>query len=63
LDKIQLSNQVVGDELQGFVINVATDIVAVSATALVGLGSVLVSLALVYVTRKNQKSQKRNTLL
>ncbi len=57
LDKIQLSNQVVGDELQGFVINVATDIVAVSATALVGLGSVLVSLALVYVTRKNQKSQ------
>ncbi|MFB9152883.1 hypothetical protein ACFFUS_06020 [Vibrio gallaecicus] len=57
MDKIQLSNQVVGDELQGFVISVVTDIVAVSATALVGLGSVFVSLALVYVTRKNQKSQ------
>ncbi|TOG44705.1 hypothetical protein [Vibrio parahaemolyticus] len=57
MDKIQLSNQVVGDKLQGFVISIATDIVTVSATALVGLGSVLVSLALVYVTRKNQKSQ------
>ncbi|EGR0659914.1 hypothetical protein M2G36_20410 [Vibrio vulnificus] len=57
MEKVLLSNALVEGELQEFVISVTTDIIAVSATALVGIGSVLVSLALVWVTRQNQKSQ------
>ncbi|EIO5090086.1 hypothetical protein LQN34_003540 [Vibrio cholerae] len=56
MENILLSNAFVDGKQQSFLINVATDETAVYATALVGIGSVLVSLALVWVTWKNQKS-------
>ncbi|HCG6765498.1 hypothetical protein [Vibrio parahaemolyticus] len=62
VEKILIGNANFDAESSEFLISVSPHYPTILITALIGLGSILTSMAVVYITRKNQESQNKAKL-
>ncbi|EID0694582.1 hypothetical protein JKP11_20750 [Vibrio vulnificus] len=62
IDKIVIANAPIDPAASEFLISISPHYPTIAITALIGIGSIFTSAAVVYITRKNQESQNRAKL-